>query len=147
MPLNKSRSEEAFNSNVAELIKAGHPREQALAIAYKIMRGEDDECGMDYASSREYDVNGWPEIKNNPLSRVGVFPYSGRQISPELEPDKIYMVYRPEEELANPACIDSFKLLPWVDEHPPVLLGPEEAGRMSPEKKRNWWRHRRRCLL
>lgn len=38
MPLDKSGSKGAFGKNVAELIKAGHPRKQALAIAYDIQR-------------------------------------------------------------------------------------------------------------
>ena len=76
MPLNKSTSEEAFKSNVAELIRAGHDPKQAEAIAYKIKRGED--VAMDTA--RIADSNGWPEIKGNPISKVGVFPYLGKQV-------------------------------------------------------------------
>jgi len=39
MPLNKSRSKAAFKSNVSEMIKAGHPQDQALAAAYRIKNG------------------------------------------------------------------------------------------------------------
>ena len=78
---------------------------------------------FDEVSARNYDANNWPEIKGNPLSKVGVFPYLGKQIDSSLEPDKVYMVYRPEEELSNPGCIESFKLIPWTDEHPSRLLG------------------------
>lgn len=75
-------------------------------------------------TAKNYDVNGWFEIKNNPLSRVGVFPYSGRQLGLEgPAAEKIYQVYRPAEELAAPECIESFKLIPWVDDH--TMLGPE----------------------
>jgi len=81
-------------------------------------------------SSRTYDVNGWAEIKGNPISKVGVFQYSGNQISPDLEPDRIYNVYRPEEELSNLETIESFKLLPWTDEH--AMLG---EGLTPAEKK------------
>ena len=84
------------------------------------------------ASSRQIDNNGWFEVKNNPLSRVGVFPYSGKSIGAP-DPDKIYHVYRPEEELSDPACIESFKLLPWIDEH--AMLGPAATGLTSPEAK------------
>ena len=38
MPLIKSKSDAAFKSNVAEMIKAGHPRDQALAAAYHNQR-------------------------------------------------------------------------------------------------------------
>jgi len=34
MPLKKSGSEKAFKTNVKEMIKAGHPQNQALAAAY-----------------------------------------------------------------------------------------------------------------
>lgn len=63
------------------------------------------------------DENGyitWPETK---LSKPGVFPYLGREISPDLDPDKVYNVYRPEEELNNPETIESFKLSPWFPRH------------------------------
>ena len=134
MTLNKSTSEEAFKEYVAELMRSGkHTKEQALAIAYEIKRGED--CGMDDLSARDYDANNWPEIKKNPISKVGVFPYLGRQIDPSLEPDQVYQVYRPAEELSNPETIDSFKLIPWVHLHPKKLLGDKDLGRMPAEAK------------
>lgn len=71
-------------------------------------------------SARVEDVNGWIEIKGNPISKVGVYPYLGAQIG-AADPAKIYMVYRPAEALNNPKTIDSFKLLPWTDEH--AMLG------------------------
>ena len=86
--------------------------------------------GMD---KREYDTNGWFEVKDNPLSLVGVFPYSGKSISPECEPNKIYMVYRPAEELSSADCVDSFKLIPWIDNH--VMLGSEDEGLTPSEQK------------
>lgn len=76
--------------------------------------------GMD---KREYDANGWFEIQNNPISKVGVFPYSGRQLGLSgPEADQIFQVLRPPEELNDPECIASFRLLPWIDDH--VMLGP-----------------------
>ena len=81
-------------------------------------------------SARESDVNGWAEIKGNPISKVGIFPYSGAQINSDLDPDRIYMVYRPASELNNQKTIDSFKLLPWTDEH--TMIGP---GLTPAEKK------------
>jgi hypothetical protein len=38
MPLTKSPSKEAFSDNVAEMREAGHPRDQALGAAYRVMR-------------------------------------------------------------------------------------------------------------
>lgn len=82
-------------------------------------------------SARVHDLNGWYTVKGNPLSKVGVFDYTGASIG---APDKsrIYKVYRPAEELADPECIESFKLLPWVDEHHMLGDGP---GFMPAEKK------------
>ena len=45
----------------------------------------------------------------------------GKQISPELEPDKIYQVYRPAEEIRKAA--DTFKLVPLVDNH--TMIGKD----------------------
>jgi len=74
-------------------------------------------------SERQYDVNGFFEIKKNPISKVGVFPYSGASIGAP-DPNKIYMVLRPEEELSSPETLASMRLLPWVDEHD--MLGDSE---------------------
>lgn len=63
------------------------------------------------------DENGYIHIKDNPISKSGVFQYLGKNISPDLEPDKIYNVWRPDEELNNPETIESFKLTPWIPYH------------------------------
>ena len=63
------------------------------------------------------DENGFIHIKDNPISKSGVFQYLGKNISPDLEPDKVYDVWRPEEELNNPETIESFKLTPWIPYH------------------------------
>lgn len=144
MPLKKGKSQATISSNIAELIRAGHDPKQAAAIAYK-EAGEDAEIDPNAyttgvtkdddedQSGRIYDTNGWAEIKDNPISKVGVFPYSGAQISSDLDPDKIYKVYRPAEELSDPETIESFKLVPWTDEH--AMLGSEDEGMLPAEKK------------
>jgi len=83
-------------------------------------------------TKRTYDVNGWPEIKNNPISKVGVFPYLGSSIGAP-DPNKIYMVYRSKEALSSPEAIDSFKLVPWVDDH--TMLGDKGDGFTPAEEK------------
>lgn len=65
----------------------------------------------------ETDTNGFVTIPDNPISKSGVFQYSGRAIDPSLESDKLYNVWRPEEELNNPETIESFKLAPWIPRH------------------------------
>ena len=88
-------------------------------------------------SKRISDINGWYEIKENPLSKVGVFPYTGAMIDHDgkfgLDPDKIYNVLRSEEELSDPETIDSFKLVPWIDDH--VMLGEKKDGLTPAEEK------------
>lgn len=83
-------------------------------------------------TARVEDINGWPEIKGNPISKFGVFQYSGKAIGlPGLDDNKFYNVYRPEEELNNTETIESFKLVPWVDEHDMLgknFMSAEEKG-------------------
>ena len=76
----------------------------------------EEAISFDAASKRKKDGNGFIEIKGNPLTKVGVFPYLGVQIG---APDKakIYHVYRPEEELNNEETIKSFRLLPFINNH------------------------------
>ncbi len=71
-------------------------------------------------TARQTDQNGYVTIERNPITRVGVFPYSGRNL-PGAEPDRVYNVLRPEEEVCSPETLESFKLLPLIDDH--VMLG------------------------
>lgn len=88
--------------------------------------------------NREFDKNGWFEVKNNPLSKEGVFFYRGASIrlpdgTQPPDAEKLYAVYRPAEELSDPQAIESFKLVPWVDDH--TMLGSEDLGMTPAEKK------------
>lgn len=71
------------------------------------------------------DQNGFRRQEANPVSMVGVFPYTGEQIDYDgalgLEPKKIYWVFRGPEELFNPEAIKSFNGLPIRVGH--VMLG------------------------
>lgn len=83
-------------------------------------------------TARQTDLNGFITIKGNPISKEGVFEYSGAQIG-HSDAARIFRVYRPAEELADPDCIESFKLLPFINEH--TMLGSEEYGFTPPERK------------
>lgn len=93
---------------------------------------------MQTMDERVVDTNGWFEIKANPIGKAGVFPYKGSSIGLSgSEADKIFMVFRPPEELGSPDCLNSFRLLPWIDNH--VMLGPvmqeQTPNAMAAEKK------------
>lgn len=86
-------------------------------------------------SERHHDVNGWYEIKRNPLSKEGVFQYGGATLAAagcDADPSRMYKVYRPASELSAQECIDSFKLLPWIDDH--AMLG-DKPGMIPAEQK------------
>lgn len=125
MPLESGSSKAAIKANIQQLIGEGYKPDQAAAIAYS-------KAGKD--SARTTDINGYIEIKDNPISKEGVFEYSGAQIGLTGEDaHRIFKVYRPASELADPECIESFKLLPFVDEH--AMLGSEELGLTPAERK------------
>lgn len=114
-----------------EQIGVGSPSPLHPGIQDMMKDGTMDKCAaMDKA---ELDTNGWPEIKDNPLSKVGVFEYAGRSLPNAPDPDRMYRVYRPAEELGSAETIESFRLLPWIDNH--TMLGDEEAGLTPAERK------------
>lgn len=93
--------------------------------------------GMDRSeSAKEFDINGWFEVFDNPLSLVGVFDYLGKNIPQEVKKGnagKMFKVYRPAEELQDPACQNSFRLMPWVITH--SMLGNGTGGTKTVEEK------------
>lgn len=131
MPLKNGNSKEIISANIEELINSGYSKEQATAIAYSHARQSGKKT--EDASSRQIDLNGWTEIAGNPISKVGVFDYLGAGMGPDFDPEKIYKVYRPEEELNNPETIESFRLLPWIIEH--EMLGASDEGLLPAEQK------------
>ena len=134
MPLKSGKSQKTISSNIATELNA-HPKmdpKQAAAIAYSESRSSNDEESGE--SAKQYDINNWYEIKQNPISKVGVFEYSGAQIGlPGLEADRVYQVHRPAESLNNEETINSFKLIPFTDNH--EMLGSADDGLMDASKK------------
>lgn len=73
---------------------------------------------------RSMDGNGYVTVVGNPISKEGVFDYLGKDIPGyEGNPNDIVWVYRPAEELSKQETIDSFKLMPFIDDH--TWLGDE----------------------
>lgn len=89
-------------------------------------------------TARIMDDNGYMTVKNNPISRAGVFPYLGKHIPGAPDPAKIYNVLRPAEELADPECQESFRHLPIIDDHVELngeLTTDANGDVMAPEDK------------
>lgn len=80
------------------------------------------------ASAKKWDVNGWFEVKRNPISMSGVFDYAGRNLPNAPDPDAIYKVWRPPAELSDPEFLESCRLIPWIDDHTPGMVGDSEEG-------------------
>jgi Uncharacterized protein conserved in bacteria len=91
------------------------------------------------STQRVEDFNGWFEVARNPISKVGVFPYLGSSLGPDmikeqnLDPEKVYMVFRSAEELAKPEFLLSCTLIPWINDH--TMLGSDDKGYTRPEEK------------
>lgn len=80
---------------------------------------------------KQVDKNDFWFIENNPITKVGVYPYLGKQISQDCEPDKIYYVLRPKEELFRKETLDSLRLIPLIDGHTMIgkdFTAPEDKG-------------------
>lgn len=80
-------------------------------------------------TSRSVDNNGYITIARNPISRSGIFQYLGSQL-PGGDPDRVYNVYRPEEEFSDPEALASFRMIPLINDH--AMLG---AGQLPAEQK------------
>lgn len=80
---------------------------------------------------KQVDKNDFWFIEKNPITKVGVYPYLGKQISQDCEPDKIYYVLRPKEELFRKETLDSLRLIPLIDGHTMIgkdFTAPEDKG-------------------
>lgn len=123
MPLEKGSSKETISKNIKELIEAGHPPDQAKAIAYREAGLAQDRCiALDKASARSYDGNGNLIVDKTIITKAAVNPYYGREIPNHealgLDPNKIYNLLRDPEELKK--GMRSFGGLPLMLKHIPV---------------------------
>ena len=66
---------------------------------------------------KNVDDNGYWLIKHNPVTKEGVFPYLGKSIDSSLEPEQIYMVYRPYESISSEETLESFNCVPLIENH------------------------------
>lgn len=84
--------------------------------------------------SKKVDTAGMWTIKGNPITRAGVFLYSGKAIdatgSYGLDPQKLYPVLRPFDELLK--AVDSFNGKPLINNH--EMIGTAEELTRPDEK-------------
>ncbi|NTU49343.1 MAG: DUF2213 domain-containing protein [Desulfobulbaceae bacterium] len=77
---------------------------------------------FDRDSMRREDANGYLHVQTSPISKAQVVPYYGKEVPGfaelGLDPDKIYQVYRPAEELEKSAA--TFNNLPIISVHKPI---------------------------
>lgn len=71
---------------------------------------------------------GYLVCKEVPIARTGTQEYRGMEFGGE-NPEKIYVVKRPEEEVFSKAALASFEGKPVADEHPSEDVTPENIGR------------------
>lgn len=155
MPLSKGRSQETIHKNIKELIASGHPKDEAIAIAYKEAgmaqdtdfdklkelfdqwieeeKGEKEhnQFALDRQSARSFDANGYLRVTKSNISKANVCPYMGDEIpnwqALGLNPKQQYMLYRCADELAR--AVDTFKNIPLLNEHIPFgTLNPPKSA-------------------
>lgn len=78
-------------------------------------------------TKRQTDINGFIEIRDNPISQAGIYEYYGSEIDAP-QPNKLYQVLRSPESLQK--AVDKFKGVPIVNDH--TMIGD---GQTPPEKK------------
>jgi 8-oxo-dGTP pyrophosphatase MutT (NUDIX family) len=101
-----------------------------LACVFNAMTGDKDD------TAKQFDINGFFEVMDNPVSKVGVFNYLGKNIPQEVvkgNAAKFFSVYRPAEELADPGCVASLRLKPWIIDH--TMIGDGTGGTVQIEDK------------
>lgn len=81
-----------------------------------------DKLAFDRATARRFDVDGRMHVQNCRISKANVCPYLGREIpdyaSLGLDANRVYMLYRPAEELEKAA--PTFRNAQLLMRHAPV---------------------------
>ncbi len=68
-------------------------------------------------TQREVDANGFLLVKGCPISSFGVFTYGAGQIGLPGDPNRLVKVFRPESAVSDPAAIESFRNVPFINDH------------------------------
>lgn len=68
-------------------------------------------------TARRIDKNGFLEILGCPISSFGIFDYSAAQVGLDGDPNRVVKVFRPESAVNSAEAIESFKNIPFIDDH------------------------------
>lgn len=138
MPLQSGSSASVISANIAELVRAGHPQNQAAAIAYKKARGEDQAIASTsqrfYSPAQLSQRKSWtPEgflcCHDVPICRTGPMEYSEDELSAQgvsIEGDArgIVTITRSADEVLKAEAIASFQAKPVTNDHPATDVNP-----------------------
>ena len=148
MPLKTGKDQNTISDNIKELVSAGHPQDQAVAIAERVARGDGgDADGLRFdgeASNFEPEAQRWDfsrlnsaKVSRTPqgfarvpanLTRTGVFVYKNEDGTERRE------LRLPEEVFAKDS-LDSLRDAPVVWLHPamvnPANVKEHEIGHVS----------------
>lgn len=98
MPLAHGKSEAVFKKNVSEMIRAGHPRDQALAAAYREKRG------FAYGGATDFDID--TDALVTPTV-AQLTPMMQRFMPPEQRPNPSSAHPTPQRKPPEPGSADS----------------------------------------
>lgn len=145
MPLQEGSSRETISENISELVHAGHPQNQAVAIAMKTAgKSQDDGDKIRFYVTEKLSDNmamlpsGYLLCMNVPITRTGDFLYKGNELlgqdgKPLVRPstDGIVKIQRDEDEVFAENTIKSFEGMPFTLEHPEGFVGPGNWQKLS----------------
>jgi uncharacterized protein len=84
-------------------------------------------------TSREVDANGFLTVKGCPISSFGIFDYGAGQVGLPGDPNRIVKVYRPESAVSDIAAMDSFKNVPFINDHEMLSGFQADESATAPE--------------
>lgn len=127
MPLKEGSSHEVISENIAELIRAGHPPDQAAAIAYS--KAEDQPMRFytvtQLSSHLALTPEGFLVCADVPIARAGELLYQPSETPIEPGPDGKVVVTRTIEDIQAPETIASFEGKPVTLYHPDDFVTPD----------------------
>jgi len=85
-------------------------------------------------SARQQDQNGYLLIRGCPISTFGIFQYSAAQVGLPGDPNRIVNVYRPEAAVSDPEYVNSFQVVPLINDHEMLSGFQGDESATAPEE-------------